>query len=248
MPSSKKLALRRVGSFVAGITMPLLVLSIPWGSPGAGASPKESAKSQALANDQKLLERIGLQSSDVPKGMQAALDPDGTGLLDQPTLDLCGASFPSDKLRVARRQMDVAYKKVEVSFSSEAVLYKNASNTQQAFTELKRVAASCPPTFVPSVSVDIADLKTVFEPRPDTTWPSVPGVQRLAYSIVLSDTSGDTSRDTWVYLRDGRLLLGLYWNPNTTVIPIDGQTTIEGIVGIFELRLSLIEDGLATNG
>jgi hypothetical protein len=49
-------------------------------------------------------------------------------------------------------------------FSSEAVLYKNASSTKEAFAELRHAAATCPPTFIQQDVAGTPPPKTVFGP------------------------------------------------------------------------------------
>jgi len=211
------------------------------GTSTAGATAASSAVSKnSAAIDQHLLTKIGLQSSDVPTGLHPLLIPGGNQVRNQVTLDLCGARFPSEALRVARRQLTVVSSTSSLGFSTEAVLYRNTSATRQTFLELRRAAAGCPTKFVPPDVAGVPPLKTVFGPTPDVTWPATPGVERLAFSETVSDAAGYVAHSTGVYLRRGPLLLGLYWTPNTTVVPIDGQATIEGIEKVFEGRLASV--------
>ena len=67
----------------------------------------------------------------------------GTTLID-PSLDLCNASYPSEKERVERRQVSV--KKVGSPFiflSTEVVRYSSATAAQAAQKELVKAIAQC---------------------------------------------------------------------------------------------------------
>ena len=67
---------------------------------------------------------------------------------------------------------------------------------------------------------------------------------RLAYSFTSTDpASGASSKSIAVYLKRGRALLGLYFpEPSATMPSIGGQTTVPGIVNVFENRLAQLPD------
>lgn len=199
-----------------------------------------AATKGSASGAQILLTKIGLRSSDAPTGWRVELFPGGAQVKGEVTLDLCGAHFPSEGLRVARRQLGVVGTPMSAAFSSEAVLYRNAAATRQAFAELRRAESTCPPSFVSSDVGGVPPLKTVFGPTPDVAWPATPGVERLAFAATFSDAQGTMEHSTGVYLRRGPLFLGLYWTPDTTVIPVGGQTTIEGTVRLFESRMASV--------
>jgi hypothetical protein len=67
----------------------------------------------------------------------------GTTLQD-PTLDLCGGSFPSENSRVARRQISVTKVGSPYQFlSSETVRYSNVVAASGAYSELKKSYEDC---------------------------------------------------------------------------------------------------------
>ena len=73
---------------------------------------------------------------------------------------------------------------------------------------------------------------------PDANWAQTPGINRRAYDLTSDDGSGPR-RIVAVYLQRGRVLLGVYFSqPDGAQMPVEGQTTIEGIVGVFAKRLS----------
>lgn len=124
--------------------------------------------------------------------------------------------------------------------SSEAVLYDNPAATVQAFAELQKVASSCPSTPVTSPT-DGSTSTTRFGPAPDRSWPTVAGVQRVAYTITTTDTSGKSSSSTVIYLRRGKALLGLYlYKPDAggPSASVQGKTAAADITAIFEQRLA----------
>jgi len=216
--------------------------SIPGGSsntaptvPGAGIS--HDPYRQALSG-------LVVRQADVNASRTVALIPQGN-LLTQPTLDLCNGTFPSERLRTARLQVaDVdAATQNTTSLSTEAVLYRDAAASSQAFAELRHVSAACPHRPVVS-PVGEPTAQTVFKAPPDGGWPQVPTVDRQAYSFVSTTVAtaaqpSITASSVAVYLRRGRALLGLYFDqPNGAQSPVAGQRTIEGIVAVFEARMA----------
>ena len=124
-----------------------------------------------------------------------------------------------------------------VLLSTEAVAYRNAAATQQAFAELRRVRARCPRTPVVS-PVQEPTVTTLFNPAPDATWPRQGGVERLAYSFN-TNASGTKRASVAVYLRRGRVLLGIYFfDPGVPQAAVAGKTNVEDIVSLFETRLA----------
>ena len=215
--------------------------------PGGTTSPTPSTVPGAgVSHDpnRRALSRIVVQQSDVDTSRVVLLIPNGN-LLTEPTLDLCNGAYPSERLRTARLQVaDVdASTTSHMSLSTEAVLYRNAAASEQAFAELRRVSASCP--HAPVVSpVGEGTAQTVFKKPPDASWPQVPTVTRQAYSFVSTTAAtatqpASTTPQVAVYLRRGRALLGMYFaQPNGAQSPVAGQRTIEGIVGVFAARLA----------
>jgi hypothetical protein len=132
--------------------------------------------------------------------------------------------------------------------STEAVLYSNPAATTQAFSELKSAAANCPSGPVVS-PVGEPTMSTKFNPAPDGSWPSVPGVERLAYDFVTTDDTGQTQHTAAVYLRRGRVLMGIYFpRPDGAQPPVRGQTTMAGIVNVFATRMGQLPTAVVKGG
>ena len=84
-----------------------------------------------------------------------------------------------------------------------------------------------------------ATVSTHFNAAPDGAWPQVAGVERVAYSFTTTDSSGTTTNSIAVYLRRGRALLGVYFGqPEGPQPAVGGQTTVAGIVNLFENRVA----------
>lgn len=177
-----------------------------------------------------------MRPSDVPAGIEVGLYQGGDQVAGQVTLDLCGAAFPSEALRVARRQVGV-FTGQRQFFSTEAVLYRSPAARAQAISEVIHAIATCPTGFVHSHVTSEPPLKTSFAPPPDGGWPPTAGIDRLALDLTLSDQAGNSDHEVEVFLSRGSLLLGLYFQMPQQEPEIAAQTTIEGVVGIFARRI-----------
>ena len=206
--------------------------------PGPSTTPSTPADPIAAA-----LGHVVLQPNDVPPSQSVKLIPNGNQL-NQPTLDLCNGTFASETLRNARLQVAAVDAQGRVTVSTEAVLYRNADATVQAFAEIRKIAAQCPSTPVPS-RVGEPTVTTKFNAAPDTTWPQRANVDRLAYDVVSSAPQTGPVHSTVVYLRRGRILLGIYFTlPAGTRTPIAHNTTIPGVVASFESRVGHLPSSL----
>jgi hypothetical protein len=222
------------------------VPSVPGGTtPGNGSAGGPSGPSASTDPDQTILNQLVARQADVVAPNVVGLISGGDQVAGQTTLDLCNGTFASEALRTARRQVAVADDQGSVSFSTEAVLYQNPDAAAQAFAELKATAAKCPSTDVPS-PVGEPTVKTTFNPVPDGSWPQTATVDRLAYDFVSTDQQGQTHRAIAVYLRRGRVLMGLYFQqPDSPQPSVRGQTTFAGIVTVFADRLAQIPPAVA---
>jgi hypothetical protein len=187
-----------------------------------------------------------VQQSDVPEIDIVDTVPNGNDVQGQATLDLCNGTFASEAARTARRQDEVFDSLGNAPLSTEAVLYGHTANGAQAMAELKRVATDCPATPVVSPVGEPTTL-TILGPSPDNGWDHTAGVERLAYDVTTTrGDTGDTSHAVVVYLRRGRVLMGLYFNePDSTQVAVDGETTIQDIVHVFEQRMAAVANNVA---
>ena len=186
------------------------------------------------------LSSLVVKPEDVPSTADVVVFPGGIGLT-QPTLDLCNGTYPSESRRAARIQDAALDAEGRLVLSTEAVLYGDSGGTTQAFSELRSVVAGCPSTPVQGPGGSPAEI-TTFRAPPDSSWPQTPSVNRQAYDLTIDDGSGQPPRRTVaVYLQRGRVLLGVYFaQPDGPQLPVEGQTTIEGIVGVFARRVAAL--------
>lgn len=201
--------------------------------PGGGPSTARTASSSAATSLPGLL----VQPRDTTSALSVRLLPHGDQVKGQPTLDLCNQRFPSESLRTERRQDVATDSSGAPVLSTEAVLYRNAAATKQAFRELRHVARSCPKGPVPGSGN--GSTTTTFGTTPDTDWPQTDSVERQAFSLTTTDAGGATTKSLAVYLRRGRVLLGVYFsNPDREVPPIEGHTEPADIVSAFATRIA----------
>ena len=190
--------------------------------------------------DALALSRLVLQQTDVSASFNVQLLPGGSEVRGQTTLDLCNGKFATESRRVARLQDVVQDNQGNSLVSTEAVLYRNVSDSVEAFNELRQVAASCPKGPVVS-PVGEPTVTTHFNAAPDGNWPQTPTVDRLAYSFTSTEQSGQKQPSIAVYLRRGRALMGVYFTqPDSTQPKVAGQDTVPGIVSVFAGRLAAL--------
>jgi hypothetical protein len=193
---------------------------------------------QSTDPDRRLLGDIVVTQGDVGSARRVLLQDKGNTLRD-PTLDLCNARFPSEKLRSARLQLLDADLQGNVSLSTEAVLYRSRAAADQAFAELRAARQDCPDKPVASLT-DGTKETTRFQAAPDRGWARTKGVERQAYRMTITGDQGSTSLVT-VYLHRGRAFLGLYFPaPGGGQPAVAGRTSIEDIVGVFAARLAAL--------
>lgn len=208
----------------------------PSPTPSPSASGEESPQSQGSVED--ALQALVLQQRDVPDRYRVAPIDGGRSVTDQPTLDLCEGTYPSETERVGRLQVSARDGAGSTTLSTEAVQYSSTDATAQAFAEVEQVAAQCKG----SLTLDFGSgtpVETTVTEDADRSWHTTPGVERLAYTVADTDMiSGAESQQIVVYLRRGPLLMGLYFpNASGKQMPVEGKTTIPEIVRIFEERL-----------
>jgi hypothetical protein len=212
-------------------------------APLVPASPSPSPSASApVSNDPSapLLQGLVVRQRDVPADNSVQLLDGGNQVSGQTTLDLCNGRYPSEALRAARLQV-VEYDAGGAGvLSTEAVLYHHGADAAQAMREVKSVAAACPPQPVVS-PVGEPTVTTRFQSPPDGSWPSVSGVDRLAFAFTTTDSLGVAESHVAVYLRRGRVLEGVYFPaPAASQPPVDGQSTIAGIVAVFAHRIAAL--------
>jgi hypothetical protein len=206
-----------------------------------GTTPGSSAPvTSGNDKDAGALAQVVVQEKDVTSDFQVGLITNGDKVGGTTTLDLCNGTYPSESLRTARLQVAEVDAAGDLVMSTEAVLYRNANDTNQAFSELRSVTAQCPKQPVVS-PVGETTVTTTFKGPPDRSWHTAAGVDRLAYSLTTVDTQGQKASSIAVYMRRGRALLGVYFSDPSGAQPaIDGKTSIAAIVELFSQRLAAL--------
>ena len=208
--------------------------------PTVPASPSTSPTPVSNDPSATYLQRLVVRQQDVSAANRVQLLDGGNQVVGQTTLDLCNGRFPSESLRTARLQV-VEYDGAGAGvLSTEAVLYRHGADAAQAMREVSAVAADCPTHPVVS-PVGEPTVTTRFQTAPDRTWPNVAGVERLAFAFTTTDSLGLTEAHVAVYLHRGRVLEGVYFpSPAGAQPPVEGQTTIAAIVGVFAKRIAAL--------
>jgi hypothetical protein len=187
--------------------------------------------------DESALGDLNVQQSDVTARYIVTLIPGGDSVAGA-TLDLCNATFPSERLRTARRQVAAFDTLGSVTLSTEAVLYRRPADAAQAFTELRSLTRTCPNRPVPSPTGG-RTVTTTLGAAPDRSWAPFTNVERLAFDINTTDQSGQRDHSVAVYLRRGRVLMGVYFATAAASQPIvAGETSLAGISRVFASRIA----------
>lgn len=165
-------------------------------------------------SDERLLEAVSLTSDDAAAGATFSPYSQGDVVAGQDSLDLCDASFPSERLRIGRHQVGISKSAADEHVSSEAILYSTPAEAGQAMGELEAARQGCPTTPQSPDDSGVA-LTWRFGAAPDTDWPEHEGVTRQAYAftVTVQDDNQAPTEATAVYLQRGRMILALYSTP-----------------------------------
>jgi hypothetical protein len=169
---------------------------------------------------------VSIQPSDLQPDHSIQLFEDGDEVTNQVTLDLCGATFPSEALRRARYQVGVADGRGKLTgVSTEAVLYNNAAAAAQALNEVSAAEANCPPGFVNGDVEGEPPLRYSFGADPDANWPSTGGVRRLTLAPTVTDKQGNSFSSVEVFQVRGPLLVGFYLDDDAIASTVASSAT-----------------------
>ncbi len=176
--------------------------------------------------DQGLLALVGVRAGDLGPGYSAHLIDKGDQL-SQPTLDLCSRHFASEARRQARRQVAVSDSTGDPLMSTEAVLYRDQAGAAEAMAEIRGAASRC------SNQWQVR--------RQSGLGPVVAGMDRVGLWVTATVAGQPTDPAVLVFLRRGRLLLGLYFlQAGGPQAQIDGTDSIPGTVAVFQQRVAAI--------
>ena len=157
---------------------------------------------------QLALSKFGFNVNDFSQEWVVLPMPGGTTTND-PTLDLCGGTFASEKDRLERRQMSVYKQGTPFSFlSTEVVRYSSAAAASAAHKELVKVLAQC------QSEKGYKNATGAITPYAFKPLPPLPAGLVAENSRVLVDTvidTGDAARHLLgFYQFNGEMFTGLY--------------------------------------
>jgi hypothetical protein len=170
-----------------------------------GAAPQPVVTSPA---NLQLLQRVSLQPDDLVPSAQIQPYQEATTVRGQVSLDLCGAAFASEALRIGRYQVGV-FLGQEQALSVEAILYRDAASAKQALSELVRAKRLCPKSFVADGVVGQPPIEHHFN-RVPRVFAAVPGVQRVTLDITETDQQGNRGITLSLYQRRGSIIVAMY--------------------------------------
>jgi hypothetical protein len=109
--------------------------------PSPSSSPTEDSVALTAAQAYRLVGRAALRRGDLPDGFAPV--PDGPGdRLDAPSLELCGASFDSERYRLATNTLVFAAPQGRGEVQNVVVVYQ-PGYAARALTELAAAAPRC---------------------------------------------------------------------------------------------------------
>jgi len=205
---------------------------------GGTTNPLERTIPTTGGGNPAALPFLSVKQDDVPPEFIVTLWPNGDRVEGEVTLNMCSAEYPSEALRIARRQVAVFDQQQRLVLSTEAVAYQTPAATAQAFEELRLAQTNCPRDFLqPSNGGD--PTRILFGPAPDREWPAVPNVERLVFDYIEMNEAGAIGRAALVFLRRGRILLGVYvyFQPDAAPPTVNGAGTVDAITNVFATRL-----------
>ena len=177
---------------------------------------------ESLEDSKQLaLSKFGFNVNDFSQEWIVLPMPKGTTTED-PTLDLCGGTFASEKDRLERRQMSIYKQNTPFSFlSTEVVRYSSAAAASAAHKELVKVLAQC------QSEKGFKNATGGITPYEFKTLPTLPAGLVGENSRVLVNTiidTGDAARQLLgFYQFNGEMYSGLYVVSGSTTGFTDAQ-------------------------
>jgi len=177
---------------------------------------------ESLEDSKQLaLSKFGFNVNDFSQEWIVLPMPRGTTTED-PTLDLCGGTFASEKDRLERRQMSIYKQNTPFSFlSTEVVRYSSAAAASAAHKELVKVLAQC------QSEKGYKNATGAITPYEFKTLPTLPAGLVSENSRVLVNTiidTGDAARQLLgFYQFNGEMYSGLYVVSGSTTGFTDAQ-------------------------
>jgi hypothetical protein len=195
------------------------------------ASPMSSAPPTAVptADATALALRLAIAAGQMGAGWTSQPLPGGDQVQGQVTFDLCGASFPSEGLRIARHQISLVSSSEAIS--NEAVIYR-PGGARQARGELLHAVATCPtgPVQDAVAGAGLVTFKVKALPA-DAHW--LPG--SVALDIAVTNSSGQTLEQVAIYQFHGDTMSAVY------------GAVADGRADATELKAAAVAAGLLTS-
>jgi hypothetical protein len=208
-------------------------------APTAGTTGPRATSGTVVLTPADAVRRAALTRADLPAGFGANVQQQGDTVDGQVTLDLCGAHYPSEALRVARHQVRFPVSGTgSLGIGNEVVAYE-PGGVAQAMSELRAAVKSCPTGFVPSTVQGVPPLRYDIRVLP-TPSGLQPGTLRL--HVVLSDPQGDSYDSTGTFQPHGRMLSILYFDTGAA-----GPAVMDRLCAELGRRLSAITVHAAPN-
>jgi hypothetical protein len=179
---------------------------------------------ESLEDSKQLaLSKYGFNVNDFSQEWMVLPMPGGTKT-DDPTLDLCGGTFASEKERLERRQMSIFKQGSPFSFlSTEVVRYSSAAAATAAQKELIKVLAQCK-TDKGYKNATGATTVYSFKELPPLPAGLVPESSRVLVNTVID--TGDAARHLLAFYQfNGEMFTGLYVISATPAGFTDAQVT-----------------------
>lgn len=159
--------------------------------------------------DPAFLAGLGIGDGELRDGEQAALIDYGDQVDGQITLDFCGATFRTERERVARNQTAISDADGQWAGASEVVRYE-PGRAAAALDEVRDAIASCDPDQPADSNVDgVPTAYWTSTPIDDDLLPDVVE-DHVAVDVTITAEDGTSQRSAFIYQRRGDLLVGTY--------------------------------------
>ncbi len=192
----------------------------------------------------QLLKNVSIQPDDLVPTAQIEPFQEATTVRGQVSLDLCGAAFASESLRIGRYQVGV-YIGQEQALSVEAILYRDTASAKQALSELVHAKRVCPKSFVADGVAGQPPIEHHFN-RVPRVFAATPGVQRVTLDITEMDQQGNRGVTLSLYQRRGSIIVAMYGS--LPLPPSDGSiaSSLAGLADTLAQRLLAAPQPAAT--
>jgi hypothetical protein len=206
----------------------------------AGLGPAATSGASAGPTDplQITLAGLGLSTADFGTGYTVQLLSGGDGLTKS-TLHFCGATYPSEKNRVARWLVGVYDSSGSPTGQiSDSVAYGTETDALEALAEIRAALGTCAPNTV----VNTGTTTLTADPRPSTDiklTDAVPEAQRAVMTeFVTEPSSGASALIQTVWQIQGRYLVALtFQHDGNAAFSSQDQKTFDDLASLIASRL-----------